>query len=90
MPTNKEIKHETITDHCIEQLWGKDKNGNNLSYIYNKFNLEKLKHLPSAYKNQINDYLLELIAKDSSENAKTLYETVFKSLEINLSKKYKP
>ena len=56
MPTNKEIKHETITDHCIEQLWGKDKNGNNLSYIYNKFNLEKLKHLPSAYKNQINDY----------------------------------
>lgn len=89
MPEIKAIKHESITDHCIEQLLEKDKNGKKLSYIYSKINLNKLKNLPNDYKKQINDYLLELLNRDSSENAKILYEIINQSLEISVNKKHK-
>lgn len=89
MPNTKEIKHEPISNHTIETLLGKDKEGKKLSYIYEKTDFSKLGQLPQDYKNQIQEYLSELLDRDLTENTQILVDTISSSLN-QTTKKLKP
>lgn len=90
MPEDKLINHKDISDHTIENILGKDKNGKKLAYIYKTPDLDKLSNLPIEFKNQIKEYLEQLVERDNSENAKMLATTINNYLEITHTQKLKP
>lgn len=89
MSEQTEIKHENISDHTIENIVGKDKQGKKLSYIYTKPDFSKLNKLPSDFKNQIKEYLEKLTQRDNSDNAKIFSHTIISYLDNSPGNKIK-